>query len=490
MSNRAIRNNQLNFDPLNKDKYEVFQALNEPLNNANDISVWEFLNDAQRYEIEIGGMKSYEYRQKIQSLTQSINYDGLHSTLTHLVGVMLTELVEKAMKTNNRRARILDGMTRMRNMLKNNNELRLGLGNQHPHFNQAFADLSNDTLEILREVSAEVVSKFNGRNTYNLVQPRWYANMFIAATEDAHLESMVNQPCTYLFTITQGYLIPYVSTQSYPNTTQMVALENMTNLTDDELEDMVLTLKEKHPRLHLEIASIHEFTLANPQVASMAQSWTSRYGHDWCFFKQDYTAVSKKNTLSCGLISDLFGKHTPTFAGLKNDWKQKMVEILDDVKKAEPVMEQAKKTDEENRLKTGENIVHALKKKVNELLSNGGDDESDALTLIGNLAGIQGHQLSQNHRTMYHDVSNNIDQTVYLHWNALIQYGVSLDGIVLTDAQKGIISNRYNERRKEMTDAHARNCAQLARQIATQTINHDEQMKANHKAFLSYQALV
>ena len=167
-----------------------------------------------------------------------------------------------------------------------------------------------------------------------------------------------------------------------------------------------------------------------------------------------------------------------------------MAEILDDVKKAEPVLEQAKKTDEENRLKTGENIVHALKKKVNELLSNGGDDESDALTLIGNLAGIQGHQLRQNHNTTYHNVSNNIDQIVYLHWNTLIQYKVSLDGIALTDVQKGIISNRYNERRQEMLDAHARNCAQLARQMATQTINHDEQMKANHTAFLSYQALV
>jgi len=489
MSNRAIRNNQLNFDPMNKDKYEVFQALNTPINNAHDRSVWEVISDAQRYDVEIGGMKSHEYRSKVQTLTQSTTYDGLHNTLTHLVGVMLTESVVKAMKNNNRNAKILDGLTRMRNQLKNNPDLRFGLGTNHPHFNQQFADQSNETLELLKEVSAEVVSKFNGKNSYNFVQPRWYNNMFYATTEDVHLEQMVNQPCTYLFTINQGYLIPYVST-SYPNTTQIVDLENMTNLTDDEIEDMVLMLKENHPRLHLEIASIHEFAMANPQVASLAQTWTSRYTHSWCFFKQHYTDISKKNTLSCGLISDLFGKHTPTFAGLKGDWEQKMLEIIDDMKKAEPAMEKAKKTDDENRQKTGENLRHALTKKVNELLSNGGDDESDALTLVGNLAGIQGHHLRQNHATIYHDVSNNIDQNVYLHWNALTTYGVSIEDITLTDAQQGLIYDRYQQRRKEMIEAHARTCAQLARQIANQTINHDEQINAMGKAFGAYQASV
>jgi hypothetical protein len=490
MSNRAIRNNQLNFDPMNKDKYEVFQALNTPINNAHDRSVWEVISDAQRYDVEIGGMKAHEYRSKVQTLTNAVSFDGLHNTLTHLLNVMLMELIDKAM-TPNRRAIILDGITRMRNQLVNNPDLRWGYGDNHPNFNQAFADQQQDTFDLLKEVADEVVSKFNGKNTYSLVQTRWYHNMFHAATDDAQLEMMANNPCTYFFNINSAYLIPYVSFQSYNNSTQIVELESMLNLTDDEMEDMVLTLKEKHPRLHLEIASIHEFALANPQVASLAQSWTSRYSHSWCFFKQHYTDISKKNTLSCGLISDLFGKHTPTFAGLKGDWEQKMVEIIDDMKKAEPAMEKAKKIEEENQNKTAENIEKAIKAKLNEMLSNGNDDEqSDALTLIGNLAGIQGHHLSQTHTTTYYSHAHGQDQILYLHWNALLSYEVSMDNIILTDAQQGIIASRYQERRQEMIDAHARTCAQLARQIAHQTINHDEQMKTNHAAFVSYQASV
>lgn len=168
-----------------------------------------------------------------------------------------------------------------------------------------------------------------------------------------------------------------------------------------------------------------------------------------------------------------------------------MVQILDDINKAEPVLEKAKKIEEENQNKTAENIEKAIKAKLNEMLSNGNDDEqSDALTLIGNLAGIQGHHLSQNHTITYYSHAHGQDQIMYLHWNALLSYEVSMDNIILTDAQQGIIASRYQERRQELIDAHARTCAQLARQIAHQTINHDEQMKTNHAAFVSYQASV
>jgi len=489
MSNRAIRNSKLNFDTMNKDKYEVFQALNEPLNNASDMTVWQFIQEAATYDVEIGGINAYQYRQKVQNLTQAVTYDGLHNTLSHMMNVILTELIEKAM-TPNRRATLLDGITRMRNQLVNNPDLRWGFADNHPNFNKAFADQQQDTFNLLKEVSDEVVSKFKVKNNYGLVQTRWYHNMFHASTDDAYLEQMATNPCTYFFTINSGYLIPYVHFQSSYNSTQMVELEDMMSLTDDEMEDVVLTLKEKHPRLHLEIASIHEFALANPQVASLAQSWTSRYSHAWCFFKQHYSDISKKNTLSCGLISDLFGKHTPTFAGLKSDWEQKMIQILDDIKKAEPVLENAKKIDEENQNKTAENIEKAITAKLNEMLNGNDDEQSDALTLIGNLAGIQGHQLSQNHTTTYYDVAHAQDQNLYLHWNALLQYEVSMDNISLTDKQQMIITSRYHLRQQEMTDAHARTCAQLARQIARQTTQHDEQMAAMRKAFNEYQALV
>jgi len=393
--------------------------------------------------------------------------------------------------TPNRRATILDGITRMRNQLVNNPDLHWGYGDNHPNFNQAFADQQQDTFDILKEVAEEVVSKFNGKNSYSLVQTRWYHNMFHAGTDDAQLETMANNPCTYFFNINSAYLIPYVSFQSYNNSTQIVELEGMLNLTDDEMEDMVLTLKEKHPRLHLEIASIHEFALANPQVASLAQSWTSRYSHSWCYFKQHYTDISKKNTLSCGLISDLFGKHTPTFAGLRQDWEQKISDIVDDMKNAEPALEKAKKIDEENQNKTAENIDHAIKAKLNEMLSNGNqDDEADALTIIGNLAGLSGHQLSKNHSTTYYCYSYQTDQFIYFNWNTLNQYGIGIDGINLTDAQKGIIATRYQERRQELIDHHAHRCAQLARQIATETTRHDDALKAMQEAFITYRASV
>jgi len=491
MSNRAIRNNQLNFDPMRNDKYAIFEGIHKSLNPATNMTVWNFIQEATTYGVEIGGVPAYDYRQKVQTLTHGVAYDGLHNTLTHLFSAMLKELVEQAMNTNNRRATLLDGITKMRDMLAQDANLTWTNYPNHPHHNQAFLDEIEKVQNLLKEVKEGVVSKFKIKQSYSLLETRWYQNMFHAGTDDAQLEVMANHSTTYFFNVNTNYIIPYVSYESYSNSTQFLDLTDVLNLTDAEMEDMVLWLKENHPRLHLEIASLHEFALANPQVASMAQSWTSRYQTQWCFFKQHYTDITKKNTLSCGLISDLFGKHTPTFAGLRQDWEQKISDIVDDMKNAEPALEKAKKIDEENQNKTAENIDHAIKAKLNEMLSNGNqDDESDALTIIGNLAGLSGHQLSKNHYTSYYCHSYQSDQTIYFNWNTLNQYGIGIDGINLTDAQKGIIATRYQERRKELIDHHAHRCAQLARQIATETTRHDDAMKTMQEAFVSYRALV
>ena len=62
--------------------------------------------------------------------------------------------------------------------------------------------------------------------------------------------------------------------------------------------------------------------------------------------------------------------------------------------------------------------------------------------------------------------------------------------IPLNDAQQAIVFARYQERQTELTDNHAAQCAQLARQIARQTTNHDTQMAALRESFVAYQALV
>ena len=186
-------------------------------------------------------------------------------------------------------------------------------------------------------------------------------------------------------------------------------------------------------------------------------------------------------------MSHLFGKHTPTFAGLKADWEGMMKQITDDVKKAEPALEKALKQKDEDNEKTYENMVNAITEKLNDMLTNGNaNDESDALTLIANRAGIQAHHLYQNHVVHYYSLTTQTTVNLYLHWNALIQYDIDLKGIVLTDAQQGIIATRYNERRKELIDGHSNRCAQLARQIANETTRHDEHMKSMQEAFIAF----
>ena len=490
MSNRAIRNSQLNFDAMEKDKYEVFEALNQSLNN--DMTIWTFLQNAQRHYVKVGGLNAHEYTQKVGKLTQNNHYSDLNQILSATLNFMVMESLEQSFQPH--RSKILDTLKSMRDMYAQDANLRWGLSASHPHYNQTFQDSQEEVWNTLVEIQDEVADKFNGHNTNNITQPRFYSNMFNGNTDDEYLEQMVNHPTTYLFQTNMGYLVPYVQfegSNSYYNDTKTMDLKNILNLTDGEIKNMVLALKEKLPRLHLELASLHEFSLANPQVASMAQSWTSRHRSDWCFFKQAYTDVSKKNTLSCGLISDLFGKHTPSFAGLKADWEKKMNQILDDIKKAEPMLEKAQNKMEEDALKTHGHMIEAITDKLNDMLTNGNDnDESDALTLIGNRAGVQGHHLNQNHVVSYYSVERATDLTLHLHWNTLTQYDIDLKGVILTDAQKQIITQRYNQRRQEIADSHAYRCAQLARQIANETSRHDTDLKTMNEAFTAYIATV
>ena len=64
MSNRAIRREQLNFDPLYADKQG---CISQPLNDIMiaDMSVWEFLQEANNLSIEVGGKQAYHYRQEL-----------------------------------------------------------------------------------------------------------------------------------------------------------------------------------------------------------------------------------------------------------------------------------------------------------------------------------------------------------------------------------------------------------------------------------------
>ena len=485
MSNRAIRNSQLKFDPLHKDKYAFIEILNANLNA--DHTVWTFLQDAQHHDVQVGGIPAHEYQTKVANLTQGYQYQNLTDILHHIFGFMLTETLEKEFASH--RSTILDNMKVMRDELKNASNTRWGLDPSHPDYNAKFEKPYQDILTTLNTIGENVSLKFNPANGHarNIVQSRWYANMFNGATADEQFENMVNHPTTYLFNINLAYLIPYVSYDSYYNQTQHIDLDATTSFTDAEMKAMVSSMKSKNARLHLEIAALHEFALANPQVVSMAQSWTSRHRSDWCFFKQPFDQVSKKNTLSCNLMSDLFGKHTPTFAGLKADWKAMMNQIVDDVKKAESPLEKAQQKEAKNEAKTATNIREAIVAKINDMLSNGdADEEADALTLISTLAGINSHSLHNRYGVEYYDYNYGQKHTTWIHWNTLTSYEIDMANITLTDAQQGIIATRYNQRRQEMIDGHSHRCAQLARQIANETTRHDENMKSMQEAFIAF----
>ena len=485
MSNRAIRNSQLNFDPLHKDKNAFIEALNSNLNA--DHTIWTFLQEARYHDVKVGGICATEYQNNVANLTQGYQYGNLTDILHHIVNFMLTETLENEFASH--RSTIFDNLKIMRNQLKQHSNTRWGLDPSHPDHNATFEKAYGDIWTTLNTIGENVGGRFNPTNSHsrNIVQPRWYANMFNGETADNHFESMVNPPATYLFNINLAYLIPYASYDSYYDNTQHFDLDAATNFTDAEIEAMVSSMESKNPRLHLEIAALHEFALANPQVASLAQSWTSRHRSDWCYFKQSFADVSKKNTLSCGLMSHLFGKHTPTFAGLKSRWETLMSKIVADVRKAVPVLEKAQQKEAENEAKTDANIRKALVAKINDMLSNGdADEEADALTLISTLAGVQSHSLNNRYGIEYYDYNYGQKQTTWIHWNTLVAFEFDMANITLTDAQQKIIATRYNQRRKEMIEGHSHRCAQLARQIANETTRHDENMKSMQEAFIAF----
>ena len=185
-------------------------------------------------------------------------------------------------------------------------------------------------------------------------------------------------------------------------------------------------------------------------------------------------------------MSDLFGKHTPSFAGLKSHWETLMSKIVADVRKAVPVLEKAQQKEAENDAKTDANIRKGIIAKINDMLTNGdADEEADALTLVSTLAGITSHSLNNRYGVEYYDYNYGQKHTTWIHWNTLVAFEIDIAKITLTDAQQGIIATRYNERRKELIESHSHRCAQLARQIANETTRHDEHMKSMQEAFIA-----
>ena len=79
MSNRAIRNSKLNFEPLNGDKSAFHAPLNEVLNKDTDMTVWTFLQEAGHANIKIDGMDAWDYRNHVGSLVQMNHLNNLHS---------------------------------------------------------------------------------------------------------------------------------------------------------------------------------------------------------------------------------------------------------------------------------------------------------------------------------------------------------------------------------------------------------------------------
>ena len=487
MSNRAIRNSKLNFEPLNGDKSAFHAPLNEVLSKDTDMTVWTFLQEAGHANIKIDGMDAWDYRNHVGSLVQMNHLNNLHSVTSHIVSFIFHEILDRAIQKDSRPQKIHDHLIIMRNERAKNADSVVGLSTTSPAYSQDLQDSYNAIMDILQEIRQEVLTSFTKPNA-NLISPNFYNIVYGNTTDDA-LKAYIEDIPRYFFNIYIQYLVPHVGFQasSYYNQTVKVDFQNLTNLTDAEMENMVNLIKEKNPRLHLEIASLHEFALANPQVATLGQSWTSRYRSDWCFFKQPLDQVSKKNTFACGLMSDLFGKHTPSFAGLKSHWETLMSKIVADVRKAIPILEKAQQKEAENEAKTEANIREAITAKINDMLTNGdADEEADALTLVSTLAGITSHSLNNRYGVEYYDYNYGQKHTTWIHWNTLVAVEIEMDKITLTDAQQDIIATRYNQRRKELIESHSHRCAHLARQIATETTRHDEAMKSMQEAYIAF----
>ena len=489
MSNRAIRREQLNFAPLNTDKNG---CINQPFNDViiGDMSAWEFLQEAHNLSIEVGGKQAYHYRQDITNkMSGNHHYSNLQSNVHQISSFVVSETLGKAL-TPALRQDIYDYALIMRDEFAKLGSTTYNLHPNHQNYSQAYRDAYDGLMGIFSDVATLTKTQLNIH--INSVHPRLYEGYITGGDETMLKYRCFDTPITAFFNINMAQHIPYGSFQNAPyNNTKPADLSFIAkSFTDVEIKELLESMLEKQPTLYLEIAALHEFALANPQVNSFGQSWTSRNRSEDCYFVQTFDQVSKKNTFVCALMSDVFPKHTPTFAKVKTAWKPQLDKIVADLKIAEPLVSKAEKQREQNEIQTVKNCELAIVKKVNEMLSNGGDEESDALAVICGFAGITGQPMTTNYSVPYHHHGSGQDHTVWLQWNTFRVYEIDLTQIPLTDAQQAIVFARYQERQTELTDNHAHQCASLARQIARQTTKHDTQMATLRESFVAYQALV
>ena len=492
MSNRAIRREQLNFAPLNADKNG---CIHQPLNDimVADKTMWEFLQEANLLSVEVGGIQAYKYRENITKTigSNSAHYNGnnLQGIIHQIGSFLLSETLEKAL-TPALRQDIYDYALIMRDEFAKLGSTSYNLHPNHQNYSQTYRDAYDGLMDILSNVATWTKTRLN--LNINFVQARFYEGYITGGDLEMLKYRCFDTPITTFFNANTGTQIPYGNFRNAPyNQVKTADLSFIADsFTDVEMKALLESMMEKQPNLYLEIAALHEFALANPQVNSFGQSWTSRNRSEDCYFKQTFDQVSKKNTFVCGLMFGIFRKHTPTFAAIKTAWKPQIDKIVADLKIAEPLLKIASGQRLQNEIKTTENLHTAMVKKVKEMLSNGGDEESDALAVICGFAGIPAQAMTTNYPVSYHSVESDSTFTTWLQWNTLQHYEIDLTQIPLTDAQQEIIFARYQERRTELTNNHAERCAQLARQIARQTTQHDTQMAALRESFVAYQALV
>lgn len=488
MSNRAIRREQLNFAPLHADKNG---CINQPLNDViiADMSAWEFLQQAHTLKIEVGGKQAWNYRQDLTDKMSGHHLTNLQNTIHRIFTFVMSETLEKAL-TPAIRQDIYDYALIMRDEFAKLGSTTYNLHPNHQNYSQPYRDAYDGLMGICSDVATLTKTRLNIH--INSVHPRLYEGYITGGDETMLKYRCFDTPITAFFNINMAQHIPYGSFRNAPynNPTPADLSFIAKSFTDVKIKELLESMLEKEPSLYLEIAALHEFALANPQVNSFGQSWTSRNRSEDCYFVQTFDQVSKKNTFVCALMSDVFPKHTPTFAEIKTAWKPQLDKIVADLKIAEPLLSKANKQREQSEILSKENCESAIVKKVNEMLSNGGDEESDALALICGFAGIVGQPMTTNYPVPYHHHGSGQEFTIWLQWNTFTQHEIDLTQIPLTDAQQAIVFTRYQERRNELTNNHAAQCANLARQIARQTTKHDTQMTALRESFVAYQALV
>ena len=164
-------------------------------------------------------------------------------------------MLDRAIQKDSRPQKIHDHLIIMRDERAKNADTNIGLSTTHPAYSQDLQDSYNAIMDILQEIRQEVLTSFTKPNA-NLISPNFYNIVYGNTTDDA-LKAYIEDIPRYFFNIYIQYLVPHVGFQasSYYNQTVKVDFQNLTNLTDAEMENMVNLIKERNPRLHLEIAS-------------------------------------------------------------------------------------------------------------------------------------------------------------------------------------------------------------------------------------------